>query len=407
MLVGLLPTLAIAGCVKRNPAFMGDAGETGDTGTPSSSSTAATPGSSGSTPSTSTTSGGPDDTTTSGSEACAPVLSSLELTVFTLGCTAADCHSGDAPAAALDLTNVDLFDHLLDVPSSTCLDWRRVVAGEAEQSILYAKVAGLATCDVVDPIAHDPLPDDELECLRQWISSIQACERCGGTECIDLSADASHCGACDSPCPAGIACTGSTCDCPNDGIACDGACVDPTSDSAHCGGCGIDCEGAPCVASECQCVGLTSCSDGCVDVMTDPLHCGDCDQPCDPGEECIDGICECSTTPLSFDTDVQSIFTAHCASNGCHGGPSPKEDMSLEVGEAHANLVGVEANQCVDGRLRVDPGTPDDSYLIHKLTAVDICAGVQMPSVGGPSGDLDADQIATIAAWICQGAIDN
>jgi hypothetical protein len=380
------------GCVKRNPDFVGQTSET--------TSDSAADTTTGELPSTTA------DATTTGTPGCAPVLSSIRLTIFAEKCTSAECHSGDAPAGALDLVEVDLFEDLLDVRSSTCLDWTRVVAEAPEQSVLYAKVAGLATCEVHNPVAHDVLPDAELECIAEWIGSISACERCGGTECVALDADAANCGACGQVCPAGISCTDGDCDCPDGGAACDEQCVDLSSDDRHCGGCGNDCQGSPCEGGQCSCVGLTPC-DGCVDVDSDPLHCGGCDQPCDPGRGCSEGSCVCSEDPVSFSADVQPLFTAHCAKNGCHGGNMPKEDLSLQEGSAYADLVGVETVQCADGRLRVEPGNPEDSYLMHKLLGIEICAGVQMPSTGGPSAGIDDAGIDTIAAWICQGALEN
>jgi hypothetical protein len=29
----------------------------------------------------------------------------------------------------------------------------------------------------------------------------------------------------------------------------------------------------------------------CADLDTDPLHCGECNNPCDAGEQCVDGEC--------------------------------------------------------------------------------------------------------------------
>jgi hypothetical protein len=81
--------------------------------------------------------------------------------------------------------------------------------------------------------------------------------------------------------------------------------------------------------------------------------------------------------------------------------------MSLADGNAYASLVGVLANECEDGRLRVAPGDPDNSYLMHKLLGMNICDGVQMPSTGGPSGGLESSDIDVVAAWICQGAMNN
>ncbi len=54
--------------------------------------------------------------------------------------------------------------------------------------------------------------------------------------------------------------------------------------------------------------------------------------------------------------------------------------------------------------LRVDPGHPESSYLVNKLTGVDICAGTQMPARGT---SLSSAQLDLIRGWICQGAANN
>jgi hypothetical protein len=106
--------------------------------------------------------------------------------------------------------------------------------------------------------------------------------------------------------------------------------------------------------------------------------------------------------PLSFSDDVLPIFESHCAQNGCHGGMSPKEQLSLTTtSAAHAALVGVSAEQCADGRKRVAPGDAASSYLVDKLLGVDLCSGTRMPKGGG----LTAAEIDTVAAWICNGAL--
>ena len=59
--------------------------------------------------------------------------------------------------------------------------------------------------------------------------------------------------------------------------------------------------------------------------------------------------------------------------------------------------------ECGDGRLRVKPGAPEQSYLIHKLLGFQLCSGEQMPRTGSvPSADIEA-----ISAWICGGAPNN
>jgi hypothetical protein len=59
----------------------------------------------------------------------------------------------------------------------------------------------------------------------------------------------------------------------------------------------------------------------------------------------------------------------------------------------------VQAAQCSDGRLRVLPGQPSESYLMDKLMGTQLCAGKKMVL---PEADIE-----TIAAWICAGAPDN
>lgn len=409
-IAGALLAVGLSGCLQRNPDFVGATGEaTGDdTGSPAAGVT--TTGGPMPDPTSSSPADGdePTSTTRDGSLACAPTLDSLRISVFSEGCTADGCHAGQLPAAALDLETVDLGEDLLDVASTTCPSWSRVKASAPEQSLLYAKVAGIATCDVDRPVAHDPLTPDHLECLRSWIETIQDCDRCGSIACVDLQSDPSHCGACDVECSAELECVGGACSCPGGGIVCGDTCVQPESDPLHCGGCDNDCQGNPCIEGTCACVGLTFCG-GCVDTQTNADHCGGCDMPCGFGRTCQGGACGCSPTPVSLSADVQPIFTESCVHNACHGGNNPQENLRLEAGSSWANLVDVPAVQCADGRARVAPGNPDTSYLMHKLLGVQICSGEQMPPSGGPIGDgeLPPGELDLIAAWICQGALDN
>jgi hypothetical protein len=77
--------------------------------------------------------------------------------------------------------------------------------------------------------------------------------------------------------------------------------------------------------------------------------------------------------------------------------------MSLASGQAYGNLVGA-ASDCPDGRPRVTAGLPDSSYLINKLTGVDMCRGGRMPL---RSGALSTAQIDLVRSWICAGAPNN
>jgi hypothetical protein len=74
-------------------------------------------------------------------------------------------------------------------------------------------------------------------------------------------------------------------------------------------------------------------------------------------------------------------------------------DLSPQV--AYANLVGVGSRGKV-GAIRVIPGDPENSYLIHKLEGRPGIVGVRMPQLGPPY--LTDGQILVIKRWIERGA---
>ena len=115
------------------------------------------------------------------------------------------------------------------------------------------------------------------------------------------------------------------------------------------------------------------------------------------------GQCACSDRSVDFSRDVAPILDAHCTNAGCHAGTRPKESLDLRAAQSYAELVGVKAQQCKDGRLLVSPGEPSKSYLVQKLQGVQMCSGTQMPKAGT---SLPAADLEIITAWICQGAQD-
>ncbi len=103
--------------------------------------------------------------------------------------------------------------------------------------------------------------------------------------------------------------------------------------------------------------------------------------------------------------EVQAIFTASCISAGCHSGSFPANNMSLVEGEAYDEIVDVapfDPEAASDGLVRVDPGDPDNSYVLLKVAgAPDPRLGSQMP-LFAPA--LSADQVRLIRDWIAAGA---
>jgi hypothetical protein len=100
--------------------------------------------------------------------------------------------------------------------------------------------------------------------------------------------------------------------------------------------------------------------------------------------------------------NVQNIFTNNCAFSGCHAGSSPEEGMNLSQNLAYADIVNVISSQ-QPGLKRVDPGQPDNSYLVKKIQGSAGIDGDRMPADGPPY--LTTAQIDTIRLWITNGAL--
>ncbi len=398
------------------------------------------------------------DTQPTPSNTCTPDLASIQETVFARSCSQQGCHASVEPAAFLDLASPGLEKRLVGTPSGTCENKALVVPGNPAQSFLVEKVKQeMPTCGLRMPPAGG-LPAEEVSCIESWIADLPdggsdagsdapSCETCASASCVDLQTDPSHCGACGKVCPSGAACAAGACACSESLTACDETCVDTTSDPMNCGTCGNACDvgkvcngsacndtcgmleacgascvdtstsvtncgacgnvcaaGTTCLGGACACPdGGVSCSGKCVDPQTDTNNCGACGNVCAAGQTCAGGACTCGNGSVSFAADVQPIFTASCAAAGCHKGVASQAGLDLSVGNSFAELVNVATSQCNDGRKRVLPGDPAQSYLIDKMMNVDLCSGTQMPK----TGQLPSAQISTVANWICAGAPNN
>lgn len=114
----------------------------------------------------------------------------------------------------------------------------------------------------------------------------------------------------------------------------------------------------------------------------------------------------------TFRSIQQNIFTAtdssgRAACTNCHttaGGRVPPVGMDLGSANAHAQIVNVAAIGR-PGAIRVIPGDPENSYLIHKIEGRAGIAGLRMPRGGPPY--LTDGQIRVIKRWIELGALDN
>lgn len=96
-----------------------------------------------------------------------------------------------------------------------------------------------------------------------------------------------------------------------------------------------------------------------------------------------------------------NIFGPICAQAGCHVGASAQQGLMLDsVDNSFQDLVEIASTEA-PSILRVDPGNPDNSYLVHKIEGRSTIVGAQMP-LNQPA--LSGPQITAIRTWIQNGA---
>ena len=142
----------------------------------------------------------------------------------------------------------------------------------------------------------------------------------------------------------------------------------------------------------------------------------------EPATSCVGHASSADSTatasPVSMQNDVLPIFAQSCSFSACHGSPSGDDNGiflglkgSANASTVRAALVAKSSTHMPSMKL-VTPGQPETSFLVHKLEgdfcALDACAdgkcGERMPR-GWDA--LDPAALATIRAWIAQGAPAN
>jgi hypothetical protein len=104
-----------------------------------------------------------------------------------------------------------------------------------------------------------------------------------------------------------------------------------------------------------------------------------------------------SPIEATLESIQDNVFTPICTT--CHAGAGAPQGLRLEEGMSQAMLVNVPSVQ-VPALLRVEPGNPDDSYLVQKIEGT-AAVGGRMP-LGGAA--LSQEAIDAIRQWITDGA---
>ena len=98
----------------------------------------------------------------------------------------------------------------------------------------------------------------------------------------------------------------------------------------------------------------------------------------------------------------ERVFQRSCAlTRACHTGSAPQAGLDLGTIDAiRDGTVGKRSSQ-VPERSLVAPGKPEDSYVVHKLRALDTVGSAMPPP---PAAPLCEAKIQAVEAWIREGA---
>jgi hypothetical protein len=117
--------------------------------------------------------------------------------------------------------------------------------------------------------------------------------------------------------------------------------------------------------------------------------------------EGLDGGGQPLPPPAPVNNDFQeiqdTIFTPICTA--CHVGANAPRGLRLDAANSYALLVNVASVE-VPALMRVNPGNPDQSYLVQKIEGT-AAVGGRMPLGGAP---LPQDRIDLVRRWIAAGA---
>jgi hypothetical protein len=117
----------------------------------------------------------------------------------------------------------------------------------------------------------------------------------------------------------------------------------------------------------------------------------------------------------SFARDIAPVLARHCTAKDCHGEqPTIDITMDLRPSLAYRQLVNVPAEMGEAHLMRVKPGDPENSLIVHKLTGrIGRKEGKAMPIDGDTGAPVRPSPLpasfvdGVLVPWILAGAPDN
>lgn len=356
-----------------------------------------------------------------------PVFSDIQDNIFSTTCATSGCHVGAGAPQGLQLDAANSYANLVGVASSESPGVLRVNPGNPSSSYLIQKLEGTATVGAQMPLGGTPLPGSAITVIRQWITDGAIDDRAPAASPIRVASL--------SPTP------GSDLTSPPSQIIA-GFDRDPDASTVNAntfvlessGGDGTFGDGNE---TQVTAISITVPATNTRSAVLEPtaaladdryrvrLLGSGASMILDMDANALDGEFSGSfpsgngtaggefaaeftiTTPppvgTSLDEIQAAVFSVSCSGGGCHSGPtgnSLPSGMDLTSADnSFANLVNVNSIQA-GSLMRVNPGDPDNSYLVQKLEGT-AASGVQMPFGVTP---LSQATIDNIRAWITAGA---
>lgn len=354
-----------------------------------------------------------------------PVFSEIQANVFTPTCAVSGCHTGAGAPQGLRLDEANSYGLLVGVASSEVPSILRVAPGDPDNSYLIQKLEGSATVGEQMPFGRDPLPQATIDIIRQWILDGAVDDRATSSEPVRVSSLSPVPGSDLETAPAEIIAMfdreldASTVNANTflleasggDTTFGDGNETPITAASITVSANGttatFDLSGVSLGDDTYRVRLLGAGASFIMDLDANALD-GEFSGTFPSGDGAQGGDFEGEFTITSPDAmgptldQIQAnVFTPTCS--GCHTGPAGDTlPAGMDLSDADAsfmNLVGVASIQ-EPSLSRVEPGDPDNSYLVHKIEGT-AGTGGRMP-LGLPP--LDPAVIDDIRQWIADGA---